>query len=88
MIDTAHSLAGTLNERTQNINKRHFDNLNALILFYYARTRELKNESLEIRDYLYNAYRTACLRHDDMGQATLLNILLRNYLQFNHYEAA
>jgi 26S proteasome regulatory subunit N3 len=86
--DSAYALATTLVERAKQINKRHFDNLNALIYFYYARTRELNGEILEIRDELYNAYRTSCLRHDEIGQATILNLLLRNYLHFNHYEAA
>ena len=31
-------------------------------------------------------HRTAVLRHDDYGQETLLNLLLRNYLFYNLYD--
>jgi hypothetical protein len=32
------------------------------------------------------AHRTAVLRHDAVGQETLLNLLLRNYLHYNLYD--
>ena len=32
--------------------------------------------------------RTATLRHDTDGQATLLNLLLRNYLHYSLYDQA
>ena len=38
--------------------------------------------------FLHTRLRTATLRHDADGQATLLNLLLRNYLQFNLYDQA
>ena len=31
---------------------------------------------------------TAVLRHDEMGQEVLLNLLLRNYLHYNLYDQA
>ena len=31
-------------------------------------------------------HRTAVLRHDDYGQETLLNLLLRNYLHYSLYD--
>lgn len=31
-------------------------------------------------------HRTAILRHDEYGQETLLNLLLRNYLHYNLYD--
>jgi hypothetical protein len=31
-------------------------------------------------------HRTATLRHDSLGQETLLNLLLRNHLAFNLYD--
>lgn len=33
-------------------------------------------------------YRTACLKHNDEGAAVLLNLLLRNYLEYNLYDQA
>lgn len=45
--------------------------------------------SLEsVRNELMKAHRTASLRHDEMGKATLLNLLLRNYLHYSLYEQA
>lgn len=38
--------------------------------------------------FLHTRLRTATLRHDADGQAVLLNLLLRNYLQFNLYDQA
>ena len=32
------------------------------------------------------AHRTAVLRHDAVGQETLLNLLLRSYLNYNLYD--
>ena len=31
-------------------------------------------------------HRTAALQHDEYGQETLLNLLLRNYLHYNLYD--
>merc|ERR1719450_849695 len=42
----------------------------------------------QLRAELLAAYRTACLRHDVMGQATLLNLILRNYLAYNLFDQA
>lgn len=38
--------------------------------------------------FLHTRLRTATLRRDADGQATLLNLLLRNYLQYNLYDQA
>lgn len=38
--------------------------------------------------FLHTRLRTATLRHDTDGQAVLLNLLLRNYLNFNLYDQA
>lgn len=38
--------------------------------------------------FLHARLRTATLRHDADGQATLLNLLLRNYLRYSLYEQA
>mmetsp|Transcript_3804 Transcript_3804/g.8743 ORF Transcript_3804/g.8743 Transcript_3804/m.8743 type:complete len:521 (+) Transcript_3804:118-1680(+) len=56
--------------------------------FYLSLAYEQAGRLSEIRPELQAAYRTACLRHDSMGQATLLNLLLRSYLQYSLYEQA
>ena len=38
--------------------------------------------------FLHAKLRTATLRHNDEAQATLLNLLLRNYLHYNLYDQA
>ena len=38
------------------------------------------------RSPLLGLHRTAVLRHDEVGQEVLLNLLLRNYLHYNLYE--
>ena len=40
------------------------------------------------RSSLLALHRTAVLRHDEYGQETLLNLLLRNYLHYNLYDQA
>ena len=39
-----------------------------------------------VRSTLLALQRTSTLRHDEYGQETLLNLLLRNYLHFNLYD--
>ncbi|KAL4493443.1 hypothetical protein ABPG72_007451 [Tetrahymena utriculariae] len=87
-VDQAYDLAGKLFNRVSEVNKKHFEQLSAFVYFYYARTRELKNQIIEIREELFEAYRLACIKHNDLAQATLVNSILRNYLHYNHYEAA
>lgn len=41
-----------------------------------------------LQSNLLAAYRTATLRHDDEVQATVLNLLLRNYLEYNLFDQA
>merc|ERR1712113_665303 len=69
-------------------NKRTLDVLSARAYFHLSLAYQREGRLAEIRPELLGAYRTACLRHDSMGQATLLNLLLRNYLAYNLYEQA
>lgn len=68
--------------------RRTLGPLIAKAYFYYARSHELLNRLAEIRGTLLAALRTATLRHDDESQATLLNLLLRNYLHFKLFDQA
>eukprot|EP00928_Gymnodinium_smaydae_P024449 TRINITY_DN1977_c0_g1_i1.p1 TRINITY_DN1977_c0_g1~~TRINITY_DN1977_c0_g1_i1.p1 ORF type:complete len:504 (+),score=161.15 TRINITY_DN1977_c0_g1_i1:106-1617(+) len=69
-------------------NRRTLDILNAKAYSYLSLVYERLGRISEIRSELLAAYRTTCLRHEPMGQATLLNLLLRNYLTYNLYEQA
>ena len=62
--------------------------LSAKAYAFQARCNELRGNSSTTRASLLDKYRTACLRHDELGQATLINLLLRSYLDANLYEQA
>lgn len=70
------------------VNRRTADKLAARIYFYYARFYELQGELASIRPELHAAHRSAALRHDNESQATLSNILVRNYFLSNLHEQA
>lgn len=69
-------------------NRRTLDFFTNRAYFYMSMAYERSGELEQIRAELLAAYRTACLRHDVMGQATLMNLVLRNYLAYNLYEQA
>jgi len=69
-------------------NRRTLDFFTTRAYFYMSMAYERAGELEQIRAELLAAYRTACLRHDVMGQATLMNLVLRNYLAYNLYEQA
>eukprot|EP01114_Cavostelium_apophysatum_P001766 TRINITY_DN1153_c0_g1_i2.p1 TRINITY_DN1153_c0_g1~~TRINITY_DN1153_c0_g1_i2.p1 ORF type:complete len:427 (-),score=88.81 TRINITY_DN1153_c0_g1_i2:342-1622(-) len=78
----------SLVNRLQDFNRRTLNLLSAKAYFYYARAYELTDRLEEIRGKLFSYYRTASLKHNDEAQATLLNLLLRNYLAYNLYDQA
>lgn len=80
--------ATSLIERIQSFNRDTLNLLSARAYFYYSRSYELVNKLDQIRPALLAALRTFTLRHNDEGQATLLNLLLRNYLAYNLYDQA
>eukprot|EP01135_Chromosphaera_perkinsii_P010908 Nk52_evm1s2276 gene=Nk52_evmTU1s2276 len=69
-------------------NRRTFDGLSAKCYFYYSLCHERCDRLAEIRPLLHDVLRTATLNHDEACQATLINLLLRNYLKHNLYEQA
>eukprot|EP00270_Netrium_digitus_P009986 TRINITY_DN3070_c0_g2_i1.p1 TRINITY_DN3070_c0_g2~~TRINITY_DN3070_c0_g2_i1.p1 ORF type:complete len:479 (-),score=134.79 TRINITY_DN3070_c0_g2_i1:244-1572(-) len=74
--------------RLQTFNRRTLDWVASRIYFYYSLAHERTNSLPEIRSTLLALSRTAALRHDAVGQETLLNLLLRNYLSSNLYDQA
>lgn len=75
--------------RCQQFNRRTLDLLQAKVFTYYSNIHEQFGHDLPaIRATLLGAHRTSCLRYDEAGQATLINLLLRNYLKDNLYEQA
>ncbi|MCO5567477.1 hypothetical protein L7F22_021169 [Adiantum nelumboides] len=74
--------------RLESLNRRSIDVIAARLYFYYSLTYEMTDSLVEIRSTLLALHRTANLRHDELGQETLLNLLLRNYLHYNLYDQA
>jgi len=69
-------------------NRRTLDTLAAKCYFYYSRSYELVGQFDKVRSFLHSRLRTCTLRNDYEGQASILNLLLRNYLHFNLYDQA
>lgn len=85
-VDNATKLV----ERLSLFSRHTLDIIGSKAYSLYSLVHELTSDTsfLSIRPSLFKAYRTACLRRNDMGRATLVNLLLRNYIRFNHYELA
>lgn len=86
--EKASECADQLAEKMSSHNRRSLDPLNAVCYFYYARVYELAGRLNEIRSYLHAQLRSSTLRHDNDGQAMLLNLLLRNYTHYNLFDQA
>ncbi|KAK6180867.1 hypothetical protein SNE40_008843 [Patella caerulea] len=80
--------SGQLVNKIGLLNRRTLDMLAAKCYYYHSRAYELTNNLEVIRGFLHARLRTATLRSDFEGQATLINLLLRNYLHYNLYEQA
>lgn len=88
MYEEAKSCAWLGVCRLQQLNRRTVDLLGARLLFYFSLAHERTSALAEIRSTLLALNQTATLRHDEIGQEMLLNLLLRNYLAYNLYEQA
>lgn len=91
LIDTKQNekeASMTLVTWLKTFNRRTIDFFTTRAYFYLSMAYERSGELEQIRAELIQAYRTTCLRHDVMGQATLLNLILRSYLAYNLYEQA
>lgn len=74
--------------RLAEFNRRTLDGLGARIYFYFSWAHEQTDSLADIRSKLLALHRTAVLRHDEYGQETLINLLLRNYLHYSLYDQA
>ena len=84
----ARKIASSAIERMSLYNRRTMDVLAARIWFYLSLAAERLGALPEIRSSVMAAHRAAVLRHDDIGQETLLNMLLRDYLMHKLYDQA
>jgi len=73
----------------QALNRRSLDLLRSKVFHYFSLTHERYYGNISsLRPTLLEAHRMACLQHDEFGQATLLNLLLRSLLEENQVEQA
>ena len=66
--------------RLSNVNLRTLDHLGAKAIYLIAVANEKMGELAQIRATMFDLHKTACLRKDLIGQATVTNIILRSYL--------
>lgn len=86
LYDDAKLFAKKSVEFVERFNRRTLDLIAARIFFYLSWTYECTGTLSEVRPKLLAAHTTATLRHDEVGQETLLNLLLRNFLNYNLYD--
>mmetsp|Transcript_11459 Transcript_11459/g.11482 ORF Transcript_11459/g.11482 Transcript_11459/m.11482 type:complete len:501 (+) Transcript_11459:101-1603(+) len=85
--DTA-AYSSILINRIKTFNRRSMDLFSSKAYFYFSLAYEKIDKLEAVRSTLLSLYRTSCLRRDEMGQAVLLNLILRNYLHYNLIEQA
>uniref|UniRef100_A0A8C8B7S5 26S proteasome non-ATPase regulatory subunit 3 n=1 Tax=Otus sunia TaxID=257818 RepID=A0A8C8B7S5_9STRI len=84
----AQKVSDDLMQKISSQNRRALDLVVAKCYYYHSRIYEFLNKLDVVRSFLHARLRTATLRHDADGQATLLNLLLRNYLHYNLHDQA
>ncbi|KAI0327221.1 diphenol oxidase-A2 [Cubamyces sp. BRFM 1775] len=84
----AMKLAHDTVEKMQALNRRSMDPIAAKVWYAVERVYELSGELADARPHFLAAQRTAALRHDDETEASLINRILRSYLQYNLYDQA
>ena len=77
-----------LMERVAALKRRTLDPISERIYYFASWAFESCGQLAAIRSPLLAAHRTACLHHNTVCQATLLNSLLRNYLHYKLYDQA
>jgi len=88
LLDAQTAADLIIKQLSNTTHRRTLNTLSAKAYFYFARVYELLNKLDIIRPTLLALHRTAILKHNEEGQATLLNILLRSYILYNLYEQA
>ena len=66
--------------RLRNVNLRTLDHLGAKAMYFIAVANEKLGLLPQVRQLMFESYKTACLHQDLIGQATITNVILRSYL--------
>lgn len=88
LFEEAKACACKAVEFLDKYNRRTLDLISARIFFYFSWSYERTGCLSQVRARLLAAHTRATLRHDEVGQETLLNLLLRNLLHYNLYDQA
>lgn len=88
MYNEAKACASASLVRLKSLKRRVADVLASKLYTFYSLSYELTGDLAAIRGELLTLHRLATLHHDELGQETLLNLLLRNYLHYNLYDQA
>lgn len=64
------------------------DQISAKAYYFMSIAYEKMNQLPQLRPLMFEAYKSSCLHMDQIGQATLMNIIIRSYLQQNLFEQA
>ncbi|KAJ1461729.1 proteasome regulatory subunit C-terminal-domain-containing protein [Pelagophyceae sp. CCMP2097] len=85
----AAALCGGVVDRLRELAaRRTLDPLGARVYALFGQAHEQLGSTDEIRGALFAAHRTACLGHNEFGEAVVLNLLLRALLAADQVEAA
>lgn len=89
-FEQAASFFSSMLRSLSTINRRSMDLIAAKVYFYYALSHEKANKQSmnAILPSLLSSYRTACLQHNEPGQAVLINAILRVYVLAHQYSLA
>jgi hypothetical protein len=66
--------------RLKNVNLRTLDNMAAKAMYMISVVYEKQGKLHEIRPFMFEVYKACSLKHDQIGQATIMNIIIRSYL--------
>ncbi|BEJ12013.1 hypothetical protein CspHIS471_0204730 [Cutaneotrichosporon sp. HIS471] len=87
-VAEAGAFAKETTDLIQAANRRTMDQIAAKVYFYLARAYELQGHLAELRPTLLAVRQSAHLRKDENLEITVVNLLLRSYLQSNLYDQA
>lgn len=66
--------------RLKNVSLRTLDHLGAKAIYLISLAYEKSGKISQVRPMMFEAYKISNLRHDEIGQATIMNIIIRSYL--------
>lgn len=88
LFEDAAQYSTLLIERIRQFSRRTLDLFSSKAYFYFSLSYEHIGRLESIRPILMTLYRTSCLHRDEMGEAVLLNLILRNFLHYNLIQSA